>query len=88
MTRFPRRHLSEGRRGTGLSSVIATVLYSSSHSKAKTRRWVSASSMSRSIYIDEQEKAVPGLVRAGRPRSREAIIVRAGRPRSREAFIP
>ena len=31
---------------------------------------------------------VPGLVRAGRPRSQEAIIVRAGRPRSQEAFIP
>ena len=75
MTRFPRRHLSEGRKGTGLSSVIATVLYSSSHSKAKTRPWVSASSMSRSlIYMDGQEKAVPDLVRAGRPRSREAII--------------
>ena len=28
------------------------------------------------------------FVRAGRPRSQEAIIVRAGRPRSREAFIP
>ena len=32
-------------------------------------------------------EAVPGLVRAGRPRSREAIIVRAGRPRSRGAII-
>ena len=32
-------------------------------------------------------EAVPGLVRAGRPRSREAIIVRAGRPRSQEAII-
>ena len=31
-------------------------------------------------------EAVPGLVRAGRPRSR-AIIVRAGRPRSRGAII-
>ena len=30
----------------------------------------------------EMAEAVPGLVRAGRPRSREAIIVRAGRPRS------
>ena len=29
-------------------------------------------------------EAVPGLVRAGRPRSRGAIIVRAGRPRSRD----
>ena len=28
------------------------------------------------------------IVRAGRPRSREAVIVRAGRPRSQEAFIP
>ena len=32
-------------------------------------------------------EAVPGLVRAGRPRSRGAIIVRAGRPRSRGAII-
>ena len=33
-------------------------------------------------------RACARLVRAGRPRSQEAIIVRAGRPRSREAFIP
>ena len=43
---------------------------------------------SRLIQVGEMAKAVPGLVRAGRPRSREAVIVRAGRPRSREAFIP
>ena len=43
---------------------------------------------SRLIQVGEMSKAVPGLVRAGRPRSQEAIIVRAGRPRSREAFIP
>ena len=42
---------------------------------------------SRLIQVREMVKAVPGLVRAGRPRSREAIIVRAGRPRSREAVI-
>ena len=40
-----------------------------------------------SIQVEEMAEAVPGLVRAGRPRSREAIIVRAGRPRSREAII-
>ena len=43
---------------------------------------------SRSIQVEEMAKAVPGLVRAGRPRSREAIIVRAGRPRSQGAIIP
>ena len=43
---------------------------------------------SRLIQVGEMVEAVPGLVRAGRPRSREAIIVRAGRPRSRQAFIP
>ena len=43
---------------------------------------------SRLIQVGEMAEAVPGLVRAGRPRSREAIIVRAGRPRSREAIIP
>ena len=42
---------------------------------------------SRLIQVGEMAEAVPGLVRAGRPRSREAIIVRAGRPRSREAII-
>ena len=41
----------------------------------------------RLIQVGEMAEAVPGLVRAGRPRSREAIIVRAGRPRSREAVI-
>ena len=39
---------------------------------------------SRLIQVGEMAEAVPGFVRAGRPRSREAIIVRAGRPRSRE----
>ena len=43
---------------------------------------------SRLIQVGEMAEAVPGLVRAGRPRSQEAIIVRAGRPRSREAIIP
>ena len=43
---------------------------------------------SRLIQVGEMAEAVPGLVRAGRPRSREAIIVRAGRPRSQEAIIP
>ena len=43
---------------------------------------------SRLIQVGEMAEAVPGLVRAGRPRSREAFIVRAGRPRSREAIIP
>ena len=38
----------------------------------------------RLIQVGEMVKAVPGIVRASRPRSREAIIVRAGRPRSRE----
>ena len=38
--------------------------------------------------IGEMAGAVPGLVRAGRPRSQESIIVRAGRPRSQQAFIP
>ena len=41
----------------------------------------------RSIQVGEMAEAVPGLVRAGRPRSREAVIVRAGRPRSQEAVI-
>ena len=41
----------------------------------------------RLIQVGEMAEAVPGLVRAGRPRSQEAIIVRAGRPRSQEAFI-
>ena len=35
-----------------------------------------------SIQVGGVAEAVPGLVRAGRPRSRGAIIVRAGRPRS------
>ena len=54
---------------------------------------------SRLIQVGEMAEAVPGLVRAGRPRSQpslragrprsqEAFIVRAGRPRSREAVIP
>ena len=43
---------------------------------------------SRLIQVGEMSEAVPGLVRAGRPRSQEAFIVRAGRPRSREAVIP
>ena len=43
---------------------------------------------SRLIQVEEMVEAVPGLVRAGRPRSQEAIIVRAGRPRSQEAVIP
>ena len=43
---------------------------------------------SRLIQAGEMAEAVPGLVRAGRPRSQEAIIVRAGRPRSQEAIIP
>ena len=43
---------------------------------------------SRLIQVGEMGEAVPGLVRAGRPRSREAFIVRAVRPRSREAVIP
>ena len=43
---------------------------------------------SRLIQVGEMAEAVPGLVRAGRPRSQEALIVRAGRPRSREAIIP
>ena len=34
------------------------------------------------IQVVEMTEAVPGFVRAGRPRSQEAIIVRAGRPRS------
>ena len=42
---------------------------------------------SRLIQVGEMAEAVPGLVRAGRPRSRGAIILRAGRPRSREAII-
>ena len=42
----------------------------------------------RLIQVGEMAEAVPGLVRAGRPRSQQAIIVRAGRPRSREAIIP
>ena len=42
---------------------------------------------SRLIQVGEMSQAVPGLVRARRPRSREAFIVRAGRPRSRETFI-
>ena len=36
----------------------------------------------RSIQVGETAEAAPGFVRAGRPRSQEAIIVRAGRPRS------
>ena len=40
------------------------------------------------LSVGEMVKAVPGFVRAGRPRSQEAIIVRAGRPRSQEAVIP
>ena len=43
---------------------------------------------SRLMQVGEMTQAVPGLVRAGRPRSREAFIVRAGRPRSQEAIIP
>ncbi len=43
---------------------------------------------SRLIQVGEMTEIVPGLVRAGRPRSQEAIIVRAGRPRSQESFIP
>ena len=43
---------------------------------------------SRLMQVGEMSQAVPGLVRAGRPRSQEAIIVRAGRPRSQEALIP
>ena len=43
---------------------------------------------SRLIQVGEMAEAVPGFVRAGRPRSQEAIIVRAGRPRSQEAIIP
>ena len=43
---------------------------------------------SRLIQVGEMAEAVPGFVRAGRPRSQEAIIVRAGRPRSQEAVIP
>ena len=39
---------------------------------------------SRLIQVGEMAEAVPGLVRAGRPRSQEAIIVAAGRPRSQE----
>ena len=42
---------------------------------------------SRLIQVGEMGEAVPDLMRAGRPRSQEAIIVRAGRPRSRAAFI-
>ena len=42
----------------------------------------------RLIQVGEMAEPVPGLVRAGRPRSQEAIIVRAGRPRSQEAIIP
>ena len=42
---------------------------------------------SRLIQVGEMAEAVPGLVRAGRPRSRGAIIVRAGRPRSRGGGI-
>ena len=42
----------------------------------------------RLIQVEEMAKALPSLVRAGRPRSREAIIVRAGRPRSQGAIIP
>ena len=43
---------------------------------------------SRLIQVGEMAEAVPDLMRAGRPRSREAVIVRAGRPRSRETVIP
>ena len=42
---------------------------------------------SRLIQVGEMAEAVPGLVRAGRPRSQETIIVRAGRPRSQETII-
>ena len=40
----------------------------------------------RSIQVEELAEAAPGFVRAGRPRSQEAIIprMRAGRPRSQE----
>ncbi len=41
---------------------------------------------SRLIQVGEMAEAVPGLVRAGRPRSREAIIVRAQGHRIAEAF--
>ena len=37
---------------------------------------------SRLIQVEEMAEAVPGFVRAG------GFIVRAGRPRSREAIIP
>ena len=43
---------------------------------------------SRLIQVGEMTEAVRGLVRAGRPRSQEAIMVRAGRPRSQQAIIP
>jgi hypothetical protein len=43
---------------------------------------------SRLIQVGEMSQAVPGFVRAGRPRSQAAIIVRAGRPRSQAAIIP
>ena len=43
---------------------------------------------SRLMQVGEMAEAVPGLVRAGRPRSQEAVIVRAGRPRSQQAIIP
>ena len=43
---------------------------------------------SRLIQVGEMAEAVAEAVRAGRPRSQEAIIVRAGRPRSQEAVIP
>ena len=42
----------------------------------------------RLMQVGEMAGAVPRLVRAGRPRSQEAVIVRAGRPRSQEAIIP
>ena len=42
----------------------------------------------RLMQVGEMAEAVPGLVRAGRPRSQEAVIVRAGRPRSQQAIIP
>ena len=43
---------------------------------------------SRLMQVGEMAEAVPRLVRAGRPRSQEAVIVRAGRPRSQQAIIP
>ena len=42
----------------------------------------------RLIPVEEMAEAAGGFVRAGRPRSQEAVIVRAGRPRSRVGFLP